>query len=141
MSMCKVCLKDSKDHSQKLWLQHQKNESCQFCQKGSKEHSEKLCVMSVALKLRLNFVADCIRHRLATLHYVPTAFNLANLGTKELNRLDLQREQAMMNVLPSRATSTRTAVAGKQEEESKTNTEDGGSARRAWRRRCSATRR
>ena len=45
MSMCKVCLKDSKDHSQKLWLQHQKNESCQFCQKGSREHSEKLWEM------------------------------------------------------------------------------------------------
>ena len=45
MSMCKVCLKDSKDHSQKLWLQHQKNESCQFCQKGSREHSEQLWEM------------------------------------------------------------------------------------------------
>ena len=45
MSMCKVCLKDSKDQSQKLWLQHQKNESCHFCQKGSREHSEKLWEM------------------------------------------------------------------------------------------------
>ena len=45
MSKCKTCFKDSKVHSEKLWLQHQKNESCQFCQKGSREHSEKLWVM------------------------------------------------------------------------------------------------
>ena len=45
MSICKTCFKNSKDHSQKLWLQHQKNESCQFCQKGSREHSEKLWEM------------------------------------------------------------------------------------------------
>ena len=45
MSKCKTCFKDSKEHSQKLWLQHQKNESCQFCQKGSREHSERLWEM------------------------------------------------------------------------------------------------
>ena len=42
MSLCKVCLRDSIEHSEKLWNIHQKNQSCEFCLRDSIEHSEKL---------------------------------------------------------------------------------------------------
>mgnify|MGYP006115699111 CR=1 FL=1 len=42
MSLCKVCLRDGKEHSEKLWNIHQKNQSCEFCLRDGKEHSEKL---------------------------------------------------------------------------------------------------
>ena len=45
MSMCKTCLKDSKEHSKKLWQMHQKLDLCMLCQKNSKEHSDKLWQM------------------------------------------------------------------------------------------------
>ena len=42
MSMCKTCLKDSKQHSKKLWQMHQKLDLCMLCQKNSNEHTEGL---------------------------------------------------------------------------------------------------
>ena len=45
MSMCKTCLKDSKEHSKNLWQMHQKLEICMLCQKNSKEHTEGLWKM------------------------------------------------------------------------------------------------
>ena len=42
MSMCKTCCKDSKDHSEKLWRLHLKNEICEWCGENTKKHSMKL---------------------------------------------------------------------------------------------------
>ena len=42
MSSCKVCHKDSKKHSKKLWALHQQTQICAFCSRSSSEHSEKL---------------------------------------------------------------------------------------------------
>ena len=42
MSMCKVCHKDSKKHSEKTWLLHQQKLKCAFCGELNLEHSEKL---------------------------------------------------------------------------------------------------
>ena len=42
MSMCKTCLKDSKEHSKKLWQMHQKLDLCMLCQKNINEHTEGL---------------------------------------------------------------------------------------------------
>mgnify|MGYP001171685366 FL=1 len=42
MSMCKICHKDSKKHSEKLWRLHQMQKKCAFCGKSSKKHSVKL---------------------------------------------------------------------------------------------------
>jgi len=42
MSSCKVCHKDSKKHSKKLWKLHQQTQICAFCSRSSSEHSEKL---------------------------------------------------------------------------------------------------
>ena len=42
MSMCKICHKDSKKHSTKLWRLHQMQKKCAFCGKSSEKHSDKL---------------------------------------------------------------------------------------------------
>ena len=45
MSMCKTCLKDSKEHSKKLWQMHLIAQNCMLCHKDSDQHSEKLWQM------------------------------------------------------------------------------------------------
>ena len=35
MSMCKTCLKDSKEHSKKLWQMHLIAQNCMLCHKDS----------------------------------------------------------------------------------------------------------
>ena len=42
MSMCKICHRDSKNHSTKLWRLHQMQKKCAFCGKSSEKHSDKL---------------------------------------------------------------------------------------------------
>ena len=42
MSMCKVCHRDSKKHSEKLWMLHQQKQRCTFCGENREKHSEKL---------------------------------------------------------------------------------------------------
>ena len=42
MSICTVCHKDSKKHSEKLWEMHKQITKCMFCNKTSDTHSEKL---------------------------------------------------------------------------------------------------
>ena len=42
MSMCKVCHRDSKKHSEKTWMLHQQKERCTFCGENREKHSEKL---------------------------------------------------------------------------------------------------
>ena len=42
MSMCKVCHRDSKKHSEKTWMLHQQKERCAFCGENREKHSEKL---------------------------------------------------------------------------------------------------
>ena len=44
-SLCTICHKGSKDHSEKIWEQHNKMQFCEFCQKSGSEHSEKLWYM------------------------------------------------------------------------------------------------
>ena len=45
MSMCKTCLKDSKEHTKKLWKLHQIAKTCKLCQKDIEQHSEHLWQM------------------------------------------------------------------------------------------------
>jgi len=45
MSFCTVCLKDSKEHSEKLWKMHKEITKCTFCSKTSDAHSEALWEM------------------------------------------------------------------------------------------------
>ena len=45
MSICTVCHKDSKKHSEKLWEMHKQITNCMFCNKTSDAHSEKLWEM------------------------------------------------------------------------------------------------
>ena len=42
MSMCKVCHRDSKNHSEKTWMLHQQKQRCTFCGENREKHSEKL---------------------------------------------------------------------------------------------------
>ena len=42
MSMCKVCHRDSKNHSEKTWMLHQQKQRCTFCGENMEKHSEKL---------------------------------------------------------------------------------------------------
>ena len=42
MSMCKVCQRDSKKHSEKTWMLHQQKQRCAFCGENREKHSEKL---------------------------------------------------------------------------------------------------
>ena len=42
MSMCKVCHRDSKKHSEKTWMLHQQKQRCTFCGENREKHSEKL---------------------------------------------------------------------------------------------------
>ncbi len=42
MSMCKVCHRDSKKHSEKTWMLHQQKQKCAFCGENREKHSEKL---------------------------------------------------------------------------------------------------
>ena len=40
--MCKVCHRDSKNHSEKTWMLHQQKQRCTFCGENREKHSEKL---------------------------------------------------------------------------------------------------
>ena len=42
MSMCKVCHRESKKHSEKTWMLHQQKQRCAFCGENREKHSEKL---------------------------------------------------------------------------------------------------
>ena len=42
MSMCKVCHRDSENHSEKTWMLHQQKQRCTFCGENREKHSEKL---------------------------------------------------------------------------------------------------
>ena len=42
MSMCKICHRDSKKHSAKLWRLHEIQKKCVFCGKSSEKHSNNL---------------------------------------------------------------------------------------------------
>ena len=45
MSMCRICFKDSKVHTKKLWEKHQTAEVCLLCQKSNGAHTDKLWQM------------------------------------------------------------------------------------------------
>ena len=59
-------------------------------------------VMEKAIAVRVGFLRDCRRHGIVSPVYVLSDLNRANLGTKPLGRLDMQRERAMMQVMPKR---------------------------------------
>ena len=42
MSMCKVCHRDSRKHSEKTRMLHQQKQRCTFCGENREKHSEKL---------------------------------------------------------------------------------------------------
>ena len=42
MSMCKICHRDSKKHSEKTWMLHLQKQRCAFCGENREKHSEKL---------------------------------------------------------------------------------------------------
>ena len=65
-------------------------------------HSTKLGSIRLAVKLRTNFMADCIRHKLISVGYVRSALNRADIGTKPLKRIEFERARKMLNIVPVR---------------------------------------
>ena len=45
MSICKTCLRDSKEHSEQLWRLHQKGGTCTLCGRAARSHNKKLWEM------------------------------------------------------------------------------------------------
>ena len=66
-------------------------------------HGTKLGAIKLAVKLRINFMADCIRHKLISVAYVRSSLNRADIGTKPLKRIEFERAREMLHIVPVRS--------------------------------------